>query len=131
MTFDTYGVEDHGLRVGDVLPWLDGYWDASDVDIILRDDGWWVPAEFTAGPAHYFRQNGVVGWAPEGGTIPEDAEDLGVRAGAWDHEHCRICFARIGLDGAPRGSVAPDERWLCERCPERYAAPHDLAFIIE
>jgi hypothetical protein len=115
-----------GLAAGETYPWVDHYWQAYHVTMILA--GRWEPRRFVAEAAHYFRQGGVVGWQPVGGAIPEGAEDLGVREGAWDHEHCELCNAHIGGPGDPDGYVDPDERWLCRACYERYAVPRDVSF---
>jgi hypothetical protein len=63
--------------------------------------------------------------------LPEGAVDLGVRDGAWDHEHCELCNAHIGAAGSPVGYVDPDNRWLCTTCYETYAALHDVSFAAE
>jgi len=73
----------------------------------------------------------VTGWQPVDAPLTKGAEDLGVRAGAWDHEHCELCNATIGAAGAAEGFVNPDNYWLCVDCHERYAVPHDLSFVAE
>lgn len=35
----------------------------------------------------------------------------------WDHEHCELCFEKIGTGGIPGGYATVDEyRWLCPVC---------------
>ena len=118
-----------GLAPGETYPWIDIYWQAYHVTMILA--GRWEPRRFAAQAAHYFRQGGVVGWQPLGGKLPDGAEDLGVREGAWDHEHCELCNAHIGGPGDPDGYVDPDEHWLCQACYDRYAVPRDVSFAAE
>ena len=117
------------LAPGESYPWIDEYWQAYHVTMILA--GRWEPRRFVAEAARYFRQDGVVGWQPLGGTLPEGAKDLGVREGAWDHEHCELCNAHIGGPGNPDGYVDPDDHWLCQACYERYAVSRDLSFAAE
>ena len=117
------------LRAGAVFPWVDWYWQPYHVDMIL--DGEWERRRFAPGPARYFRLNGVTGWQPDDGPLPDGAEDLGVRAGGWDHEHCELCRATIGAGGAAEGRVTPHDLWLCEPCFHRYAEPRDLGFMTE
>jgi len=119
------------LAPGVVYPWLDSYWQPYHLDMILAGPEHWQRRTFTATPAHYFRQAGVTGWQPAGGPLPEGAEDLGVRGGAWDHEHCELCRATIGARGAPDGCVNPQDYWLCENCFDRYAARRDVSFAAE
>lgn len=117
------------LSPGETYPWIDLYWQAYHVTMILA--GRWQPRRFVAVGAHYFRQGGVVGWQLLGGLLPEGAEDLGVREGAWDHEHCELCNAHIGGAGDPDGYVDPEDHWLCRGCYERYAVPGDVSFAAE
>ena len=117
------------LRVGAVYPWVDEYWQAYHVDMVLA--GRWEARTFAATPARYFRLGGVTGWQPEDAPLPKGAEDLGVRGGAWDHEHCELCREHIGGPGDPKGYVDPEDHWLCEACYHRYAVPRDVSFAAE
>jgi hypothetical protein len=117
------------LRAGESYPWVDIYWQAYHVSMILA--GHWEPRTFIATPAHYFRLGGVVGWQQDGSPLPDGAEDLGVREGGWDHEHCELCNAHIGASGDPHGFISPEERWLCRSCYEEYGATRDLHFLLE
>lgn len=117
------------LRPGVSYPWVDQYWQAYHVDMVLA--GRWEPRTFAAMAARYFRLDGATGWQPADARLPKGAEDLGVRAGAWDHEHCELCRARIGAGGSPHGFVDPEEHWLCASCHPRYAIPRDLSFLVE
>jgi hypothetical protein len=47
----------------------------------------------------------------------------------WDHEHCEMCNSHI--DAGMFGYCDPDERWMCEKCYERYVTRRDLAFVDE
>jgi hypothetical protein len=117
------------LRPGSVYPWIDHYWQAYHIDMILA--GQWEPRTFVSTPAHYFRLGGATGWQPAGDPLPEGAVDLGVREGGWEHEHCELCSARIGPADDPSGFVDPENRWLCTACYERYAVPRDVSFAAE
>ena len=117
------------LTPGATYPWIDGYWQAYHVTMILA--GRWEPRTFRAEPARYFRHGGVVGWQPLGGALPEGAEDLGVRQGGWDHEHCELCRTHVGGPGDQQGYVDPYDHWLCRTCYERYALSRDVSFAAE
>ena len=117
------------LRVGAVYPWIDGYWQAYQVAMILA--GKWQPRTFAAGPARYFRLAGVTGWQPPDAPPLEGAEDLGIRESAWDHEHCELCGDRIGGSASSQAFVDPADHWLCVKCYERYAVPRDVSFVAE
>jgi hypothetical protein len=117
------------LAPGVTYPWVDGYWQAYHVAMILA--GRWAPRVFSATPARYFRLNGVTGWQPEDAPLLEGAQDLGVREGAWDHEHCELCRARIGAPGDRQGYVDPEDHWLCARCYQQYALTRDVSFAAE
>ena len=117
------------LRVGAVYPWIDYYWQSYHVAMVLA--GRWEHRTFTPEAAHYFRLGGVTGWQPVGAKLPEGAEDLGVREGAWDHEHCELCRARIGDLENRDGYVDPEKHWLCRACHDRYAITRDISFVID
>ena len=116
------------LRPGVSYPWVDGYWQPYHVTMILA--GSWEARVFSPGPARYFRFNGVTGWQPEDAALLEGAEDLGVREGGWDHEHCELCNARIGGSADAHGYLDP-EQWLCVECYEQHAVPRDVSFAAE
>jgi hypothetical protein len=101
------------LCAGVVCPWVDGYWQAYDIDMTVGLVTRWTHTTFRSGPGHFFKLNGATGWQPVGGTLPEGAENLGVCEGAWDHEHCEICRGHIGSGGVADGYVDPEEHWLC------------------
>ena len=117
------------LRVGAVYPWIDGYWQAYQVAMILA--GNWESRTFASGPARYFRRDGVTGWQPADAPLMEGAEDLGIRDAAWDHEHCELCGARIGDSASGHAFVDPEDHWLCASCYERYAVGRDVSFAAE
>jgi len=117
------------LRPGVSYPWVDQYWQAYHIDMVQA--GQWEYRKFVATPAQYYRLNGVRGWQPLGASLPPEAEDLGVRPGGWDHEHCEICRKSIGASGDSHGYVDPSEHWLCETCHQKYAAPRDISFAVE
>ena len=117
------------LGVGAVYPWVDGYWQAYQVGMILA--GSWEPRTFASAPARYFRLGGVTGWQPAEAPLMEGAEDLGIREAAWDHEHCELCGARIGGSASSHAFVDPEHHWLCTTCYDRYAVGRDLSFLIE
>lgn len=118
-----------GVAAGAAFPWIDGYWEPVHVAAILA--GHWERREVRSLAARHFRLGTAEGWQPIDATLPEGAEDLGVREGAWDHEHCELCRARIGIGGAVAGFVAPAGLWLCGDCHARFAEPRDLSFLIE
>ena len=119
------------LRVGAVFPWLDGYWQPYHLDMVLAPPERWARRTFIAEPARYFRLGGLTGWQPADAPLPDGAVDLGVRAGAWDHEHCELCNAHIGSAGEADGYTDPDGYWLCVGCYDRYAARRDVSFAAE
>lgn len=116
---------------GAVFPWLDHYWQPYHLAMILAPVARWEHRTFVATAARYFRWHGATGWQHVDASLPEGAVDLGVREGAWDHEHCELCNAHIGAAGAPTGYVDPDDRWLCCECYAKYAAHQDVSFAAE
>lgn len=117
------------LRVGSVYPWVDGYWQAYHIAMILA--GQWEPRRFQSTPARYFRLAGVTGWQPVDAPLMEGAEDLGVRVGGWDHEHCELCRRSIKAADDADAYVDPADHWVCAECYDRYALTRDVSFATE
>jgi len=51
---------------------------------------------------------------------PSDAE---VVNGAWDHEHCGLCWQKISAEGNPGAGYTDGMGWLCTACFDQYIAP--------
>jgi hypothetical protein len=117
------------IQVGSVVPWLDGYWQAYHLTMILDQQAAWKRTEFTPSPAQHFRQGDVHGWTKAGHKLPDDAVPTSVDELGWDHEHCELCQSRIGRGGAHHGYVDRNDRWLCEPCYQHYAEPRSLGFV--
>jgi hypothetical protein len=117
-------------QVGAALPWVDGYWQAYHLTMILNEASTWCRSVFSPTEAQYFSLNGVRGWQPAGHDLPPGATPLNVVAGAWDHEHCELCCNKIGEGGTPAGYIDSSNHWLCEECYQRYAEPRDLSFLV-
>jgi hypothetical protein len=66
---------------------------------------------------------------------PATDQTLPVRSGTrlvpsgWGHEHCELCRAHI--NAGMFGHTDADDRWMCEKCYERYVTLRDLAFVDE
>jgi len=116
------------LAPGQLFPYIDSHWQRYHGDMILA--GRWEPRAFTSGPARYFRLGKAIGWQTPDAELLEGAVDLGIREGAWDHEHCALCNAHIDAEH-PRGYIDLKENWLCPSCYDRYAVPRDLSFVTE
>lgn len=113
---------------GPPVPWLDGYWEASLVRRVA-DPAWvWRQIHFTATDAIEFTQNGVRGWTQIGNSIPAGGKFLRVSPKGWDHEHCAICWQKIGRGGDCLGYVDEENTWLCETCFQKFASQHDVSF---
>ena len=117
------------IQVGSAAPWLDGYWQAHHLTMILDPQAVWKRTEFTPSPAQYFRQGKVYGWTKAGHKLPADLIPTRIDAAGWDHEHCELCGSRIGAGGDCHGYVDRSDRWLCERCYQAYAEPRSLGFV--
>jgi hypothetical protein len=126
-TFETY--EDllpEGIASGRTVPWVHGFWDPDQVDVILDLHRDWAKVTFEAGQA---LESSIPGWRiqRQGSTATQRSDEVVVDA-AWDHEHCLICSARISP-----GEVAfvdSDNNWLCPECHETFAVSHDLSFLL-
>ena len=120
---------DSPIQVGSVVPWLDGYWQAYQITMILDPQNAWKRTEFKPSLAQFFRQGDVHGWTKAGHTLRDGMVPTHVVEDGWDHEHCQLCEAKIGRSGASHGYEDVKERWLCEECHHEYADPRSLGFV--
>ena len=107
------------------LPWVDGYWQAYHIALILDTEHRWERVTFGAGDA---LQSRVPGWRVRraaDGAVPTSTEIAA--PGAWDHEHCMLCNARVNPGDAAYTDV--EDNWLCVRCFVAYAERHELSFM--
>ena len=117
-------------QVGDRLPWIDGYWQAAQIMMILDPTVRWSLTHFLPSPAQYFKLGKVTGSQQVGGPLPADASPLHIDPVGWDHEHCELCGDKIGHGGAPDGYRSSAGNWLCAACYTSYAAQHSLSFLV-
>jgi hypothetical protein len=137
--------------IGKPLPYVDGYWQAYQVWMVVEPSWSWkrtlrqrgeVTAEvFDAENAQTIQGHQVKRWirVKEAGTLhgrertyPVFSGDLqpqidAVIAKGWDSERCELCDRKIY--SGDHGFVDPDEHWVCEPCYARYIATHDLSFL--
>jgi hypothetical protein len=97
--------------------------------MILDPSNAWRHTTFVPSAAQYFLVRGHRGWQPVGQELPGGATPLEIVEGAWDHEHCELCRAKIGVHGEPVGYLDNAQRWLCQACFHRYAEPRYLSFL--
>lgn len=113
------------LRVGTPYPYLDGYW-GERAELVLKTDQTWREANFQPSDAVQVSVPQGIMWtrstekAPIGDRIPN----------GWDHEHCSICWERIGCEGQATGFVNEADDWVCGECFGLFVSPKSLAFVI-
>lgn len=112
------------LRVGESYPFIDLYWGDRAI-LVLDRSREWVRTTFQPVDAveRYTEECRVLSKAS-----PERAGGR-VVAGGWDHEHCEICWEKIGRLGQPIGWANARSEWLCEACYEAYLVPRSLEFV--
>ncbi|MGA8154422.1 MAG: hypothetical protein WB952_25990 [Terriglobales bacterium] len=140
--------------VGQALSYLSPYWQAYNVWMVLDPSWGWQKKQFQGIDAvaedYESKDISIVGgrevkvWTklePAGGRGSQSrhypAADQTLRPGSearlvpsgWDHEHCDLCKAHI--DAGKYGYCDPAQRWMCEKCYERYVVQRDLAFVDE
>jgi hypothetical protein len=107
------------------LPWLDGWWQAFHVSLILDTAHPWEQVTFAARDALQSRMPGYRVLQERMGEPPTPDEEI--VPGAWDHEHCMLCNAHI--DPGDVAYTDPENNWLCAACYTTFAEPHDLSFV--
>ncbi len=113
------------LHPGDEYPFFDGYWGQA-VELVLGPPRNWTETVFQPSDAVVYPAGGGQMMVPASGEIPQGAH---VAPGAWEHEHCAICWETIGHGGDPKGFLSTDKRWICAKCHMSYVIPKLIGFV--
>jgi len=139
--------------MGQTLAYLSPYWQAYNVWMVLDPSWGWekkrfqgldaVAEDYEAEDVSIVEGREIRVWTklePVDGrglsrhyptsnqTLPPSSERRLV-PGGWGHEHCDLCKTHI--EAGEFGYCDPGERWMCEKCHERYVVQRDLAFVDE
>lgn len=113
------------LSPGESYPFMESYW-GRRAELVLDEGRHWHRADFKAGDMVRYPVEGggrlstrSSSQAPAGGEVVP---------GGWDHEHCEICWQRIGSGGEPEAFFSPQNSWVCEACYGHFVVPRSLAF---
>lgn len=137
---------------GKTLYYLSSAWDPYQIRMVLDEEWGWQRVLFQAVDAiaetHHANDVSIVdgrevktwtklsradnhGHTERYAPAQDDASDSSsaqkLVPGGWDHEHCELCRGHI--DHGDFGYRDNDERWICERCYDRYVKSHDLSFV--
>jgi hypothetical protein len=118
------------LTPGAFYPWLDGSWKPYHLKMVLSPANRWQRRSFSASPVRYFLRDGVTCWQDADATLPDDATDLGVRSGDWNHACCELCPEQLEAARSSEGFVDDDGRWICAHCFEQFAKRNDISFVL-
>jgi hypothetical protein len=121
----------NSVQAGSAVPWIDGYWQAYQIAMIIADESDWQRTRFVPRAGQFYVLGGVRGCGVVGQPLPQGAVPTHIDPAGWDHEHCEIWGEKIGVHGDAFGYVDSQNHWLCEACFVTYAARRDLAFVIE
>ena len=117
----------HVLRARSEWEVLDGYWGERAV-VVFDETRQWQRMRFQPSDAVQMRRPNVT-WLKR----PAEHEARGgplIKEG-WDHEHCAICWGKIGRGGEAEGHVSDDGTWVCRRCYHDFVDGRSLCFIPE
>jgi hypothetical protein len=140
--------------VGQTLAYLSPYWQAFNVWMVLDPNWGWKKKQFQGADAvasdYEAKETSIVDgrevkiWTkleplhgrggqsrhyPGGDQSGPLSSESRVIPSGWDHEHCDLCKAHI--DPGDFGYCDPGERWMCQKCYEKYVTRCDLAFVDE
>jgi hypothetical protein len=116
---------------GASFPVYDNYW-VGKLHLVLDDDVHWTRMQFVA-PDAFVEPSETPGWRKWRIATPEDESrtDGQIVKGGWDHEHCELCWQKIGDGGEPNGYFDGTNNWVCDRCYNRFIGPRDLRFVLD
>jgi hypothetical protein len=114
------------------LPYLDGYWQAHHIWMVMDASYPWRESIFNAADAVFFTCEGSDGRTLRGlrRAKPEDVHnpELQIVQNGWDHEHCELCNQHINNPG-DTCYCGETRYWVCRDCYQKYVRPHDLSFM--
>ena len=126
---DPFWEEDRHAKIGTSFPWVEGYWQAFHVSMILDQNSSWQLREYRPSDAVATHSEGSRVLSKQSGPATELPAGAEIIRNGWDHEHCELCSTRIGSGGAVTGYVDAKDRWLCSECYEHFAKERDLSFL--
>lgn len=116
------------FQAGNTYYRIDGYW-GERAELVLGPKRSWVRPPFEPVDAVRYESGSghVLGKASDQGYPPTGA----IVKGAWDHEHCDICWATISPRTDPIGMFSEPDHWVCRECYAKYVVPRSLDFMGE
>jgi len=113
------------LQTGRSYPYIDGYW-GERAELALDPGRQWKETAFEPSDMVQFPAEGggrlatrLSSNAPSGGEVVP---------GGWDHEHCDICWKKIGCGGEPFGFYSDPNAWVCSECYTKHVTPRSIEF---
>ena len=115
---------------GATFPIYDSYW-VGKLHLVLDDDIRWSRKQFVAQDA-FVEPSETPGWRKWRIATPDDNQrtDGQIVSDGWDHEHCEICWQKIGTGGDREGYASDSNQWVCVGCYDRFIEPRDLRFVM-
>ena len=116
------------LQEGQTYSIFDGYW-GERAELVLDGTRNWQRRSFEPSTGIWNPVSGVLKKATQRTEDPKES----LKSGAWDHEHCAICWTTISRAERElhEGYVDQNGVWVCVSCFETYVAPKSLAFPID
>jgi hypothetical protein len=112
------------LRPGESYAFLDLYWGDRAILVLDRSREWRQTR---------FQPVDAVQQFSDGHRVLSKASpvqtDGTVVPGGWDHEHCDICYEKLGPQGQSTGGTSSTDEWLCNACYDEYLVPRSLEFV--
>jgi hypothetical protein len=97
-----------------------------EVQLVLDKNLTWEKTDFHASDAvRVDIGNGMSMIRP----IDNTEKEASLIENGWDHEHCELCWEKIGYGGQASGFYSSEKNWVCENCYENYVKTHSLDFI--
>jgi hypothetical protein len=99
------------------------WWTPDQVEMANDSSRIWEKRAFVAQSGYWIQGEGsrLLGQLAPGEGVPEGAI---LEPGAWDHEHCALCWKKIMKKGGDFHEGYTDGKdWLCPECYGKYVAP--------
>ena len=120
------------LVSGATFPVFDSSW-ADKLRLAIDPDIRWSQMQFVV-PDAFIEPAETPGWRTWRIATPDDngRTDGQIVPGGWDHEHCELCWQKIGSGGDRDGYVNESDQWVLRPpCYDHFIGSRDLRFVLD
>jgi hypothetical protein len=120
VVFETFQVAGAALQPKEMYR-FETWWFAPWLDVVMDAAKVWRRETFTTSDSAVYQTGKAV--MTRRAAEADRARGVEIEPGGWEHEHCRVCMAKISqLEPYAHVGYTDGSDWLCTQCYERFIA---------